>query len=295
MPELPEVETVRRGLSPVLVGQAFHNVECRRPDLRFPFPERFAERLRGISVLGLERRAKYLIAHLSSGDALVMHLGMTGRFLIERPGDATARQIGEYNNELAEPEKHAHAVFQMREGARITYSDPRRFGFMLLIPEREICDHPLFRNLGVEPLSGALSAQHLAERARGRKTDLKAFLMDQRNIAGLGNIYVCEALHRAGLKPSRGAGCLAKPSGSPTPHAERLVTAIQDILEAAIVAGGSTLRDYRQVDGTSGGFQATFLVYGREGDACLTPGCRGIVRRSIQAGRSSFFCPSCQR
>jgi formamidopyrimidine-DNA glycosylase len=224
-----------------------------------------------------------------------MHLGMTGRFLIQRRGDNAAYQIGEYDALISAPEKHAHAVFAMSGGATITYSDPRRFGYMLLVPEAELSEHPLFRSLGVEPLGGELTSAYLAERAAGRKVDLKAFLMDQRTIAGLGNIYVCEALFRAGLKPSRAASCLAKRNGLPTPYADRLVATICEVLDAAIRAGGSTLRDYRQADGSSGAFQSTFNVYGREGEPCLGPGCQGIVRRSTQAGRSTFYCPECQR
>jgi formamidopyrimidine-DNA glycosylase len=295
MPELPEVETVRRGLAPSLVGRAFHRVTTRRADLRFPFPEQFAQRLTGASVASLERRAKYLIAHLSTGEALVMHLGMTGRFHVQASGEHEAHLLGDYETDVSADPKHMHAVFDMAGGSRVTYSDPRRFGYMLLIPEAELAEHALMRSLGVEPLSADLTAEYLARRAHGRRTDLKAFLMDQRNIAGLGNIYVCEALFRAGLKPSRPAQALATRSGKPTAHAGRLVQAIKEVLEAAILAGGSTLRDYRQADGTSGGFQNTFLVYDREGESCARPGCRGIVRRIIQGGRSSFFCPVCQR
>jgi formamidopyrimidine-DNA glycosylase len=295
MPELPEVETVRRGLTPSLVGRSFCRVTTRRADLRFPFPEHFSKRLIGASVTSLERRAKYLIAHLSTGEALVMHLGMTGRFHVQAPGEREAHLLGDYETEVDTDSKHMHAVFDMAGGGRVTYSDPRRFGYMLLIPEGELAEHALIRGLGVEPLSAELTEEYLARRAAGRRTDLKAFLMDQRNIAGLGNIYVCEALFRAGLKPSRPAQALATKSGKPTPHAGRLVAAIKEVLEAAILAGGSTLRDYRQADGTSGAFQNTFLVYGREGEPCARSGCRGIVRRTIQGGRSSFFCPVCQR
>jgi formamidopyrimidine-DNA glycosylase len=295
MPELPEVETVRRGLAPVLEGNAFARVVTHRADLRFPFPHEFARRLKGARVLRLERRAKYLIAHLSTGEALLMHLGMTGRFHVQRAGERQAHQLGEYQYETAAEAKHMHAVFETEDGAVVSYSDPRRFGYMLLVPETELGHHPLMRDLGVEPLSADLDATYLAQRAQGRKTDLKAFLMDQRIIAGLGNIYVTEALFRAGLKPSRPAASLAGRGGKPTEHAARLAGAIKAVLLAAITAGGSTLRDYRQADGTSGGFQNTFQVYGREGEPCVRRGCRGKVRRSVQGGRSSFFCPSCQR
>ena len=295
MPELPEVETVRRGLHCALVGQSFRRVDVRRPDLRFPFPERFAERLTGARVISLDRRAKYLIARLSTCEALLMHLGMTGRFHVKHAGEANARPMSDYAYGTAAQERHLHALFALGDGAEVAYFDPRRFGYMLLIPDAELDAHPMMRGLGVEPLTADLDPRYLAARAHGRRTDLKAFLLDQRIIAGLGNIYVAEALFRAGLKPSRPASVLATPSGKPTRHAELLTATIKAVLEDAIGAGGSTLRDYRQADGQSGGFQATFQVYGREGEPCARPGCRGIVRRSIQGGRSSFHCPVCQR
>jgi formamidopyrimidine-DNA glycosylase len=183
----------------------------------------------------------------------------------------------------------------MASGATVTYNDPRRFGFMALVAEDELGAHPLIRGLGVEPLGNALSAQYLAERAEGRRADLRAFLLDQRIVAGLGNIYVAEALFRARLSPNRAAACLARTGGKPTDRAERLVPAIRTVLEAAIRAGGSTLRDYRRADGDLGYFQHQHMVYGRAGEPCATPGCRGIVRRTIQGGRSSFHCPLCQR
>lgn len=295
MPELPEVETVRMGLAPALLGGTFRRVTTRRADLRFPFPERFAERLTGARVLGLERRAKYLIAHLSTGEALVMHLGMTGRFHVQAPGETSAHLLGDYEYDTGISPKHMHAVFEMQDGGCVTYADPRRFGYMLLVPEAGLAEHALMRGLGVEPLSAGLTAAYLAARAQGRRSDLKAFLMDQRIVAGLGNIYVCEALFGAQLKPTRRASILATPGGKPTAHAARLVDSIKSVLAAAITAGGSTLRDYRQADGSAGAFQNTFQVYGREGEPCVRPGCRGIVRRNTQAGRSSFFCPVCQR
>jgi formamidopyrimidine-DNA glycosylase len=295
MPELPEVETVRRGLEPLMTGHTFTDVETRRADLRFPFPERFAARLKGAKIKTLSRRAKYLVAGLSTHETLVMHLGMTGRFSIKRKGEAEAHQIGDYEYGQPGDAKHAHAVFRMSGGSVITYSDPRRFGYMLLIPEAELQQHPLFRALGVEPLGTELTPEYLARRAAGARRDLKAFLMDQRVIAGLGNIYVCEALYRARLRPSRSASTLANKRGGPTKETSALVEAIRSVLGDAIKAGGSTLRDYRQADGSSGGFQNTFFVYGREGEPCLRPRCRGIVERSVQAGRSTFYCPVCQR
>lgn len=299
MPELPEVETVRRGLEPAMVGRVFQRVETRRPDLRFPFPEQMAERLRGRTLEHLGRRSKYLIARVSGGDVLIMHLGMSGRFTI---GDALT---GQFVHETDADPKHDHVVFEMSDAAamggrasaasRVVYNDPRRFGFMVMVPEQDFEAHPLIRDLGPEPLGNALTPAYLAQRAMGRKADLKAFLMDQRNIAGLGNIYVAEALFRAGLSPNRAAACLADRRGRPTQRTERLVPAIRQVLADAIAAGGSTLKDYRAADGALGYFQHQFLVYGRAGEACTRPGCRGIVRRSIHGGRSTFHCSACQR
>ncbi len=295
MPELPEVEIVRRGLEPVLVGKRFRRVRTFRPDLRFPLPPNFARTLEGRRVESLGRRAKYLLARLSGGDVLVMHLGMTGRFLVRAKGETETHELGEFEYGGEFEGKHDHVVFEMSDGGRITYNDPRRFGFMLLIPLDALDTHPLFKGLGVEPLGNEMNEAYLALRAAGRRTSLKAFLMDQRIVAGLGNIYACEALFRARLKPSRAAASLATKSARPTPLAERLVAAIPAVLADAIRAGGSTLRDYRRTDGSAGDFQNSFSVYGREGEPCVRPGCRGIVRRSIEGGRSTFFCPVCQR
>jgi formamidopyrimidine-DNA glycosylase len=258
-------------------------------------PPRFVRRLQGQSVVKLERRAKYLLAHLSGGEVLVMHLGMTGRFRVRHRGEKGGSALGQVEHEAGAGSKHDHVVFALSGGATVTYNDARRFGFMLLIPEAELDAHPLFKGLGVEPLAKDLSAAYLATRASGRSRDLKAFLMDQRVVAGLGNIYVCEALFRAGLAPSRKTSTLAKRSGAPSVHAEPLVAAIRAVLEEAIAAGGSTLRDYRRADGSEGRFQERFSVYGREGEPCVRPGCRGIVRRSIDGARSTFYCPVCQR
>jgi len=295
MPELPEVETVRRGLEPALTGRCFRKVEQRRADLRFPLPERFRARLEGAKVERLERRAKYILAHLDSGEVLAMHLGMTGRFTISMPGGANGRQLGEFTYEHGADPAHDHIVFTMSNGATVTYNDARRFGYMTLTPQAELAAHPHFKGLGVEPLGDGLTPAYLAAKAWGKKTDLKAFLMDQRIIAGLGNIYVCEALYRAHLSPDRLASRLATKTGKPKPDAERLIAAIRAVLADAIEAGGSTLRDYKQTDGSLGYFQHSFAVYGREGEACMTPGCRGKVRRKTQGGRSTFCCPVCQR
>lgn len=291
-----------------MVGRMFKRVETRRPDLRFPLPERMAERLQGRTLEHLGRRSKYLIGRVSGGEVLIMHLGMSGRFTVmtsprparnegkgRRIAKARDRVLGEFVHETGAAPRHDHVVFDMSGGTRVTYNDPRRFGFMVMVPETEFETHALIRDLGPEPLGNAMTATYLARRAMGRKADLKSFLMDQRNVAGLGNIYVAEALFRAELSPNRAASCLADQNGRPTARAERLVPAIRQVLEDAIAAGGSTLRDYRAADGELGYFQHQFLVYGRAGEACARPGCQGIVRRSIHGGRSTFHCSKCQR
>jgi formamidopyrimidine-DNA glycosylase len=295
MPELPEVETMRRGLEPVLAGARLRRVEQRRPDLRFPFPERFAERLTGRRIGRLERRAKYILGHLDSGEVLAVHLGMTGRFSIAWPGDAGGGQLGRLTHAAGGDPHHDHVVLETDAGALVTYNDARRFGYMSLIPAAELALHPHFRALGVEPLGAELTPEYLARRAAGRSADMKAFLMDQRIVAGLGNIYVCEALFQSGISPARTADALATRSGHPHARSVALVAAIRNVLEAAIAAGGSTLRDYRHADGSLGYFQHAFKVYGREGEPCFGPACNGVVRRIVQAGRSTFYCPRCQR
>ncbi len=294
MPELPEVETVRRGLEPVLVDARFERVEQRRPNLRFPFPERFAARLTGQKITSLGRRAKYLLVHLEGGEVLIMHLGMSGRFIIQRAG-ANAQSPGEFLHDAGNMSKHDHVVFAMSSGATIIYNDARRFGFMLLADADALGEHKFIRNLGVEPLGEDLSPAYLAARCGGKKTSLKAALLDQRIVAGLGNIYVCEALYRARLSPRLTAGELALASGAPTRRAARLVREIKAVLEDAIAAGGSTLRDYHAPEGDLGYFQHSFAVYGREGLECARAGCGGTIRRIIQGGRSTFYCPLCQR
>jgi formamidopyrimidine-DNA glycosylase len=292
MPELPEVETVRRGLEPAMVGARIVAVEQRRPDLRFPFPERFAERLQGREVIGLGRRAKYLLADLSSDEVLIMHLGMTGRFLVNHNGASFAP--GEFYDEAVGEGTHDHVVFRLSNGAHIIYSDARRFGFMDLVASQALGESRHFRNMGIEPLGNELSGEAIARLFHKRKAPMKAALMDQRLIAGLGNIYVCEALFRAGLHPEAPAGLLATATGKPRAKAHLLAQTIRDVLTEAVEAGGSTLRDYAQTDGSLGYFQHSFRVYDREGEACVTPGCRGTVRRLVQGGRSTFYCPSCQ-
>jgi len=298
MPELPEVETVRRGLQPVMEGARFTHVEARRGDLRWPLPKDFAQRLEGHTVTGLGRRAKYLLADLSSGDVLLMHLGMSGSFRVthERgesaPGKATP---GAYYHERPKAAAHDHVVFEMSNGAHIAFNDPRRFGSMKLVPRATLDEEPLLRALGPEPLGNAFDAAMLARACRGKKTSLKAALSDQRVVAGLGNIYVCEALHRAQLSPKRRASTIATRAGAPNERAGRLVEAIKAVLQDAIKAGGSSLRDHKRTNGELGLFQHNFRVYDREGEHCPTRGCSGIVKRIVQTGRSTFFCPVCQR
>lgn len=297
MPELPEVETVRRGLIPAMEGRVIERAEIRRPDLRFPFPERFRERLEGRTVEALERRAKYLLARLSSGETLLMHLGMSGRFTIhwpeenggERPGDRHEDKPGDFHHP-AGGEKHDHVILTMSGGISVIFNDARRFGFMTLFPTGGGDDaSPFLSGLGPEPLGNEFSPAHLDAALAGRKTPVKAALLDQRVVAGLGNIYVCEALWRSGISPRRMAATL------PGARSARLVPAIREILNEAIAAGGTTLRDFKATDGALGYFQHSFAAYGREGEPCRKPDCGGTVSRLVQAGRSTFFCPSCQR
>jgi formamidopyrimidine-DNA glycosylase len=295
MPELPEVETVRRGLLKAFVGERFTRVEARRPDLRFPLPDGFVQRLVGRRVMSLDRRAKYLLARLDNGETLLMHLGMSGRFWLARASGAS-EMLGEFTHDAGNDPKHDHVVFETTAGIVVTYNDARRFGFMELINPGEETTHPLLAHVGIEPLGPELTPVFLAEHARGRKADLKAFLMDQKIVAGLGNIYVCEALFRAGLSPKKAAGRgLTTSKGQPTPKTELLVAAIREVLAAAIKAGGSTLRDYKAADGALGYFQHRFQVYGREGEPCVRSGCTGTIKRIVQSNRSTFYCPSCQR
>lgn len=295
MPELPEVETVRRGLAPFLEGASFSRVELRRPDLRFPFPPGFAERLAGERILRLDRRAKYIIAELQSGLSLAMHLGMTGRFTVLPAGANGHGEMtpGEFYYDHPALPQHDHVIFSLSHGGHVRYNDVRRFGYMALIERGELPSHAHFRGLGVEPLSDAMSAGFLREKAKGKVLPLKGFLMDQRIIAGLGNIYVCEALYRARLSPLAEAGVLALAGPRYANAAADLTAAIKAVLLEAIAAGGSSLRDYRQADGSQGSFQEKFFVYGRAGEPCLS-GCGAVIERIAQQGRSTFFCPRCQ-
>ncbi|MGC9418902.1 MAG: bifunctional DNA-formamidopyrimidine glycosylase/DNA-(apurinic or apyrimidinic site) lyase [Rhodovulum sp.] len=283
MPELPEVETVRRGLAPAMEGDVIARACVNRPDLRWPFPDRMAERLTGARVIRLGRRSKYLLADLSTGETLVWHLGMSGRVLI------SGRMLGDHVHDHPAPEKHDHVVFDMGGGARITFNDARRFGAMDLVATDRVESHWLLAGLGPEPLGNTFDEPYLVARLRGRMTPIKAALLDQRVVAGLGNIYVCEALHRAGISPRRKAGRIA------APRVAGLVPVIRQVLAEAIEAGGSSLRDYRQADGELGYFQHAFRAYGREGAPCPTDGCSGTIARIVQSGRSTFHCPQCQR
>lgn len=286
MPELPEVETVRRGLQPVLEGARLDRTRQNRPDLRFPFPDRFPERLDGAVVERIDRRAKYLLMRLSTGETWVTHLGMTGRFTLD------GRQLGEFEEPAPIAGKHEHMSFcATLNGAthRVGFADARRFGFMGLIPTDQVEAHPWFAGMGPEPLGNAFSGAHLAEVFAGRKQNIKVSLLDQRMVAGLGNIYVCEALYRARISPLVAAGKVSKP------RLETLAAVIRDVLNDAIAAGGSTLRDFANAEGGQGYFQHRFDVYGREGEPCRAEGCAGVVKRIVQGGRSTFYCPSCQK
>ncbi|WP_170406951.1 bifunctional DNA-formamidopyrimidine glycosylase/DNA-(apurinic or apyrimidinic site) lyase [Ruegeria arenilitoris] len=283
MPELPEVETVRRGLAPAMEGVVIERADVNRPDLRWPFPERMAERLTGQRVERLRRRSKYILADLSGGETLLIHLGMSGRMTVS--GDP----LGQFVHHHPMPQKHDHVVFHMANGARITFNDPRRFGAMDLMPTATAEQHKLLTVLGPEPLGNDFNETYLIEAFRGRATPVKAALLDQRIVAGLGNIYVCEALYRARVSPRRKAGQIS------AGRVGVLVPVIRTVLAEAIEAGGSSLRDFRQADGELGYFQHSFDVYGREGQPCRTEGCGAEIRRITQSGRSTFYCAQCQR
>ena len=281
MPELPEVETVRRGLQPAMEGKRILGVQTRRKDLRFPFPANFNQRLADAKVKRLGRRAKYLVADLSTGEALIMHLGMTGRFTV------SGKKPGKFHHAAGEEEKHDHVVFDMQGGARITFNDARRFGFMDLWPTDDLDHYPAFEGMGPEPISNEFSGAYLKEAFEDKKAPVKAALLDQNVVAGLGNIYVCEALFRAGINPKKLAGAIKRDK------LEKLAVEIRKVIEEAIEAGGSTISDFATTDGELGYFQHRFQVYGREGDACVV--CGKPVKRMVQSGRSTFYCASCQR
>ena len=327
MPELPEVETVKRGLEPALVGRRFARIELRRKDLRFPFPAGFAEGMAGAAVEALERRAKYILVHCSNGKSLILHLGMTGRFTIVKPDgwsfepgafysdvdkaplrpSATSPSRAEGGLDDALPQlvggavrrtegdlPHDHVVWLLDDGTRVIYNDARRFGFMDWADTHTRDEHKLLRDIGVEPLGNSFHLDHLIEKLRDKKAPMKAALLDQHVVAGLGNIYVSEALHRARISPTMLAGKLIKARGS-DPRLEQLVRHIKDILNEAILVGGSTLQDFQGTSGERGAFQERFLVYDREGEPCPAPGCTSVIKRIVQSGRSTFYCPTCQK
>ncbi|WP_417694745.1 bifunctional DNA-formamidopyrimidine glycosylase/DNA-(apurinic or apyrimidinic site) lyase [Roseibium sp.] len=298
MPELPEVETVRRGLLSSFEGATITEVEQRRPNLRFPFPDDFIACLADRKIISLSRRAKYLLADLDSGAVLIMHLGMSGSFRIEA-GSTDPLMPGAFALDRSKDDKHDHVVFHLKTASgaptRVIYNDPRRFGFMLLAARAELDSHPLFAAIGLEPLGNALDGATISRLFAGKAAPLKAALLDQKLIAGLGNIYVCEALWRSGLSPKRQAGSISGKSGRTTQRTENLARHIRETLEEAIEAGGSSLRDHRQADGTLGYFQHRFKVYDREGEPCQKTECNGIITRIVQSGRSTFYCPTCQR
>ena len=297
MPELPEVETVRRGLAPVMEGARIIRVEQRRKDLRFAFPDGFQSRLEGRRITSLGRRAKYLLADLDDGMVLVSHLGMSGSFRIEAEAEGSLTP-GVFHHARSKDDRHDHVVFHLDGPAgrsRVIYNDPRRFGYMDLMARMTLAAHPWFAGLGVEPTGNSLDAGELAAKLEGKAAPLKAALLDQRIIAGLGNIYVCEAMWRARLSPLKPAGRLVSKNGRPRKPLGDLTAAIRTVIDEAIAAGGSSLRDHIRTDGTLGYFQHGFSVYDREGKACPRPGCGDTVRRIVQSGRSTFHCPRCQK
>ncbi|RWR08264.1 bifunctional DNA-formamidopyrimidine glycosylase/DNA-(apurinic or apyrimidinic site) lyase [Paenirhodobacter populi] len=280
MPELPEVETVRRGLLPAMEGRIIAEARVNRPDLRWPLPERMAERLTGARVERLRRRSKYILADLDRGESLLIHLGMSGRMLV------SGTMIGGFHHDHPAPQKHDHVVFEMEGGARVTFNDARRFGAMDLFPTEGEAAYWLLAQLGPEPFGNDFHEDYLVARLKGRAMPIKAALLDQRVVAGLGNIYVSETLFRAGIDPRRPAGRIS------AARIASLVPVIRTVLTEAIEAGGSSLRDHRQASGELGYFQHAFRVYDRENQPCVT--CGGPVRRIVQSGRSTFYCPHCQ-
>jgi len=301
VPELPEVETVLRGLAPAMLNRRILHAQVRRDGLRWPFPPRMAERLAGCRVLHLRRRSKYILIDLDSDETLIIHLGMSGRMLVAPAPGAPLPLVGRdgvggtlVGNDDAGgghpgPEKHDHVIFDMEGGARITFNDARRFGAMDLAPSADVFAHRLLANLGPEPLGNHFDEAYLTSRLQGRNLPIKSALLDQRIVAGLGNIYVSEVLHRASISPKRKAGRIA------SARVATLVPAIRDVLNEAIASGGSSLRDHRQTNGELGYFQHNFRVYGRQGQPCPTASCNGKIVRIVQSGRSSFYCPKCQR
>ncbi|KQQ38425.1 MULTISPECIES: bifunctional DNA-formamidopyrimidine glycosylase/DNA-(apurinic or apyrimidinic site) lyase [Rhizobium/Agrobacterium group] len=292
MPELPEVETVRRGLSPAMEGAKLARLQLNRTDLRFPFPENLVAAVEGRQIIALGRRAKYLLIDLEDDLTIIAHLGMSGSFRVEEEA------LGTFHHPRSKDEKHDHVVFHLERGnetLKVIYNDPRRFGFLHLAKRSELDLYPAFAQLGPEPTGNALDAEYLGKRFSGKAQPLKSTLLDQTVIAGLGNIYVCEALWRAHLSPKRAAGSIVTPKGRPKKELVLLTEAIRAVIADAIAAGGSSLRDHIQTDGSLGYFQHSFSVYDQEDKPCRTPGCGGTVARITQAGRSTFYCPRCQK
>lgn len=292
MPELPEVETVRRGLQPVLEGALIESIKLNRADLRFPFPAEFAKRLQGQKIQSVSRRAKYLLIGLSDGSTLLSHLGMSGSFRTERPDDRSTP--GNFRYERGKLAAHDHVVMKLRAATdqvtTIIYNDPRRFGFMDIVSPNGLSENRFLAGLGIEPTGNEISGEAISRLFKNKQTPLKSALLDQRLIAGLGNIYVCEALWRSGLAPTRPAGSISQ-----TVHADTLAGDIRQVICEAIEAGGSSLRDHIQTDGSLGYFQHSFSVYAREGEKCRKLACRGQIGRMVQSGRSTFFCQLCQK
>jgi formamidopyrimidine-DNA glycosylase len=299
MPELPEVETVRRGLIPSMEGAKIVHVAQNRADLRFPFADNFVEVLEGSEIVEIKRRSKYLLFHLDNGFVLVAHLGMSGSFrVIEEPLEADEAQPGAFHIEKGKNEKHDHVVMKVEKdgaSAKVIYNDPRRFGFMLLVRQNELDVHPYFKDLGPEPTGNGISIDYLADKFSSKNTPLKSTLLDQKIIAGLGNIYVCEALWRTKLSPLRKAKTLVKASGKPKQELIDLSRHIQDVIDEAIKAGGSSLNDHIQTDGSLGYFQHSFAAYGQENSPCRHGDCTGTIERITQSGRSTFYCADCQK
>jgi formamidopyrimidine-DNA glycosylase len=295
MPELPEVETVMRGLTPILLGRCIETVELRRSGLRFPFPENFAARLQGRKITGLRRRAKYILVNLDDGNVLLVHLGMTGRFTILSDSPQPLSDFY-YQSKTAETGAgtHDHVLFTLDDGTRVIFTDPRRFGIMDMLHETEMTTHKLLKDIGVEPFGNEFSGAYLAKKFHKKSAPLKAALLDQQIIAGLGNIYVSEVLHRAHLSPKRAAKTLVR-SKTPDSRLDEIARHVRDILNEAISAGGSTLQDFAGADGNEGAYQQRFAVYDRDGEPCQKPGCGGTIRRIVQSGRSTFYCAKCQK
>jgi formamidopyrimidine-DNA glycosylase len=288
MPELPEVETVMRGLEPVMMGQKIIYADIRRPDLRWPFPENMSQRLTGAKILRLHRRSKYILCDLDSGETLIIHLGMSGRMTISRVENKLEDLLGNFQYKPSTPAKHDHVILDMIDGARISFNDARRFGAMDLIETKNLFNHKLIKSLGPEPLGNEFNPSYLHLKLKSKTATIKSALLDQKIVSGLGNIYACESLWRAGINPKQLSGKVSRKK------IDVLVPIIRDVLQDAISAGGSSLKDHRQTNGDLGYFQHSFAVYGREGKKCSSSDCSELIKRIVQSGRSSFYCANCQ-